>query len=129
MEPSSDKLRQEATTIPDESRPVATTVAAENKDDNQRQEPVTPFDQSRPVATAAPTSDDKYLSLLERENEFLRSQIDVKDKQIGELTERNRETNVLVGGLQNLIRPLLGKPGERRSDAPEEKLRTDSPQQ
>jgi hypothetical protein len=47
---------------------------------------------------------------LERENEFLRGQIAVKDTQISELTERSRETNVLIGGLQRLLAPLLGSP-------------------
>src|ERR1700687_5468268 len=36
----------------DVPRPVATTVAAENKDDTQRQEPPTTIDQSRQVATS-----------------------------------------------------------------------------
>src|ERR1700731_49435 len=35
----------------DVPRAVATSVAAENKDDTQRQEATTPIDQSRPVAT------------------------------------------------------------------------------
>ncbi|TQF27448.1 hypothetical protein UNPF46_30780 [Bradyrhizobium sp. UNPF46] len=127
MENTDDMPRQEGSTKGDEPRQVSTTVAAENKDDMQRQEPATTVDQSRQVTTA-PTGDDKYMSLLERENDFLRAQIDVKDKQIGELTERNRETNVLVGGLQNLLRPLLGKSSERRNGAPDDNLRTDSPQ-
>ena len=38
----------------DVPRPVATTVAAENKADMPRQEAATPPDQSRPVATALP---------------------------------------------------------------------------
>jgi hypothetical protein len=33
-----------------------------------------------------------------------------KDSQIKELTERSRETNVLIGGLQRLLAPLLGSP-------------------
>ncbi|KRQ09135.1 hypothetical protein [Bradyrhizobium manausense] len=114
---SDDKQRQEGTTGSDVQRPVAITVAAENKDDKRRQIPATSSDQPRPVATA-PTGDDKYLSLLERENEFLRGEIAVKNTQISELTERARETNHLVAGLQNLLRPLLGKP-EERPDSPQ----------
>jgi hypothetical protein len=38
---------------------------------------------------------------------ILRGQITVKDALIAELTERRRETNVLIGGLQRLLAPLL----------------------
>ena len=47
---------------------------------------------------------------LEGEVEFLRGQITTKDLQIKELSERSRETNVLIGGLQRLLAPLLGSP-------------------
>jgi hypothetical protein len=99
----------------DVPRPVATTVAAENNDDMPRQEPATTVDQSRPAATT-PTEDSRYVVSLEGQIDFLRDQVKVKDTQIAELTERARETNHLVAGLQNLLRPLLGKPGERRGD-------------
>jgi hypothetical protein len=100
----------------DLSRPAATTVAAENKDDTQRQEPTTTTDQSRPVATTQP-DDSRYVAALERENDFLRAQIDVKDKQIAEGTERARETNLLVGGLQQLLSPLLHAPKFSREES------------
>jgi hypothetical protein len=99
----------------DVPRPVATIVAAENKDDMPRQEPPTPPDQSRPAATTLP-EDSRYVGALERENEFLRGQVVVKDTQIKEMTERARETNHLIGGLQKMLSPLLGMPRERRDD-------------
>ena len=34
--------------------------------------------------------------------------------QIKELTERSRETNVLIGGLQRLLAPMLGSPDPHR---------------
>ena len=52
----------------------------------------------------------RYVVRLEGEVEFLRGQITTKDAQIKELTERSRETNVLIGGLQRLLAPLLGSP-------------------
>jgi hypothetical protein len=58
----------------------------------------------------------RYVARLEGENEFLRGQVTVKDKQIGELTERARETNVLIAGLQKMLTPLLGRPAERQLD-------------
>jgi hypothetical protein len=42
--------------------------------------------------------------------DFLRGQVATKDAQIKELTERSRETNVLIGGLQRMLAPLLGSP-------------------
>jgi hypothetical protein len=95
----------------DVPRRVATDVAAENKDDMLRQKVPTTHDQSRPVATTPP-DDSRYVAALERENEFLRGQVVVKDTQIGELTERARETNHLLAGLQKIL--TLGSPNERR---------------
>jgi hypothetical protein len=61
-------------------------------------------DEQRSVAG----SNDRYLVRLESENEFLRGQIIVKDTQIKDLTERARETNHLIAGLQKMLSPLLG---------------------
>jgi hypothetical protein len=93
----------------DLSRQGATAVAAEIKgepahavDDEQRQ-PATSPDLSQPVA-----ADTRIVALLERENDFLRGQIAAKDDQIKDLTERSRETNHLIAGLQKMLTPLLG---------------------
>jgi len=103
------------TTSRDLPRQVAASVAAEYKDDIPRQEAATSADQSRQVATTPP-EESRYVGVLERENEFLRGQVLVKDTQIKEMTERARETNVLIGGLQKMLSPLLGTPRERRDD-------------
>jgi hypothetical protein len=94
----------------DVPRPVATDVAAEQRHDELRQETPTTPDLSRPVAT-----DDRYLQQLEKrlgekDNEigFLRSEVVVKNEQIKDLTERARETNHLIAGLQKMLSPLLG---------------------
>jgi hypothetical protein len=61
---------------------------------------------------------DKYVARLEGENEFLRSQVAVKDEQIAALLECDRETKLLINGLQRLLGPLLSGPdGERRQAA------------
>jgi hypothetical protein len=103
------------TTSRDVPRPVATTVAAENNGDTPRQEASTSADEPRPVATM-PSEESRYVGALERENEFLRGQVVVKDTQIKEMTERARETNVLIGGLQKMLSPLLAAPRERRDE-------------
>jgi hypothetical protein len=74
----------------------------------------------RPVA-ASPDLSERYIGRLEGEVTFLREEISTKNAQIKELTERSRETNLLVGGLQRLLAPLLGSPNpypQRSKDEP-----------
>ena len=59
----------------------------------------------------------RYLTQLEGEVLFLRGQIGVKDAQIKDLTERARETNHLIAGLQRMLSPLLG--GSRKQSSPD----------
>jgi hypothetical protein len=124
----------------DLSRLVATAVVAENKDEIEQRQAPTTDDRERQAATAtsetpqeniarqATTGDDeprqaatttpedsRYVAALERENEFLRGQVVVKDTQIGELTERARETNHLLAGFQQIL--TLGSPNERRDSS------------
>jgi hypothetical protein len=96
-----------STTGRDVPRPVATDVAAGVKPDELRQQTSTTPDLSRHVTTA-------YVDRVESENIFLRQQIGVKDEQIKDLTERARETNHLIAGLQRMLSPLLGAPEQRQ---------------
>jgi hypothetical protein len=103
-------------------RHAATDVAAENKGEKPRQEATTSTDEPRQAATAEDVSrpvaaDTGIVELLKSENEFLRGQVTVKDEQIKDLTERARETNHLIGGLQKMLTPLLGMPDHPRDDA------------
>ena len=91
----------------DAPRPVATHVALEQSQPERPQDAPTSPDESRQVAT-------EFVARLESENDFLRRQIGVKDEQIKDLTERARETNHLIAGLQKMLTPLLG----RSTDAP-----------
>jgi hypothetical protein len=95
-------------TIRDVSRQDATNGEPEKLIAAQPATTIETPDLSRPVASA-------YVERLESENEFLRGQIAVKDTQIGDLTERARETNHLIAGLQKMLTPLLG--GSTRNDA------------
>jgi hypothetical protein len=88
-------------------------------------------DVSRSVASAEPAMS-RYVEQLEREVEglyderdFYREQIKVKDgqialkdQQIGAMLERDRETNILVQGLQKMLShvPFLASPGREPSD-------------
>jgi len=102
----------------DEPRSVATSVVQENKDGDSQQTPASHSDQPRPVATETPDTS-RYVARIESENEFLRGQVVVKDTQIKDLTDRARETNVLIQGLQNILKPLLGSRREH-PDVPQE---------
>ncbi len=85
------------------SRPVATSRVVEDKQ-------ISATEQLRQDATGRDRS--HYVARIESENEFLRQQITVKDEQIKDLTERARETNHLIAGLQKMLTPLLGGAGE-----------------
>ncbi len=59
------------------------------------------------------------LERLHDDNKFLKSQIATKDEQIAALLERDKETNFLVRGLQQMLTPLLGNPhAQRPEDGP-----------
>lgn len=96
-------------TIREMPRPVVSDVAAgESYEKHTEPSPPSP-DLSRPVATA-------YVERLQSENDFLRKQIGVKDDQIKDLTERARETNHLIAGLQKMLTPLLDRSSPDSSD-------------
>ena len=96
----------------------------------QEVQQTTTGDQPRPVATPEPDMsrhDATELTFVAREKErlekendrlrddidFLRNQVHTKDSQIEALLERDRETNFLVQGLQQMLSPLLGAPKTR----------------
>src|SRR3954469_4479075 len=99
----------------DEPRPVAPVSQQETPALTDQRPAPTGLDQP-PQTAAEADAVSRYVARLEGENEFLRGQITVKDKQIGELTERARETNHLIAGLQKMLTPLLGRPAERQPE-------------
>jgi len=113
----SDEERQGTTTPPTMSPPVARSEPEEATDlmsDRARQGATGDAPVSQPVA-AIPTDLSRLVMGLEREverlledREFSREQIKTKDTQIAALLERDRETNILVRGLQQMIPQLLG---------------------
>lgn len=109
----------------DGSRQVATPVADHPSDAAPGPVHATASDEPRQTTTG--DSDwSRYVVRLEREVEqakderdFLREQIDRKDKTIDSLIERDRETNVLVRDLQHMLAPLLGAPRREPPIEPE----------
>jgi hypothetical protein len=98
-----------AATRHDMSGQGATHVPLEKQGDSAEEPGPTSRDMSRQDATSDAFMD-RYIARLEGENEFLRGELTTKNAQIKELTERSRETNVLIGGLQRLLAPMLGSP-------------------
>lgn len=98
----------------DKPRPGATNL------DGPRQVATSHDEIKEPVTPVVPVVDNRYVELLERENDFLRGQIGIKDSQIAELGERARETNFLIKGLQDLFLALQpGRPEPKREQGTE----------
>jgi hypothetical protein len=104
-----EELRQ--TNIREQPRPAANVRPSQEVPPPVIQDDPSVREQPRTVA-----NDDRYVSRLEGEIDFLRDQVQTKDAQIKELTERSRETNVLIGGLQKMLTPLLGGGSDRPDD-------------
>jgi len=100
----------------DEPRHVTAPVETERPGSDQPRQVAPGRDEPRQTAAESEMGS-RYVAGLERENEFLRGQITVKDGQIKEMTERARETNVLIAGLQKMLTPLLGRPATRDDEA------------
>src|ERR1044071_8924640 len=101
----------------DEPRPVAPVSQQETPAPTEQRPTPTSLDQPRQTAAEADAVS-RYVARLEGENGFLREQITVKDVQIKDLTERARETNHLIAGLQKMLTPLLGRPRADERDRP-----------
>lgn len=64
-----------------------------------------------------PHPDTGYVTFLEKQLDRAHQQIDVKDRQIDALLERDRETNFLIQGLQGGLTRLLNRlPGREQDD-------------
>lgn len=109
-----EEVRQ-ATTSRDEPRPAATGRDNPSAREEESRQPPASRDEPRQVA-APDEMMSRYVAHLEGENTYLREQNGVKDGQIKDLTERARETNHLIAGLQKMLTPLLGRPAPSRSD-------------
>jgi hypothetical protein len=92
----------------DQTRADASVRTMENKEP----EATNSHEQPRPDATVR-APEDRYVGLLEKENEFLRGQVSVKDTQIEALLERDKETNTLIHRLQAMLAPLLVAPNRK----------------
>jgi hypothetical protein len=108
-----------AATGRDVSRPAATDVALHESHDANGHEASTSHDLPRPVAADHIEQIEKRLEEKDGEIRFLRAEVAVKNDQIKDLTERARETNHLILGLQKMLTPLLGRSPEPTDNPPE----------
>jgi hypothetical protein len=103
----------------DISRPVATAESVATPDahvhdslaasgNTSRQSTTTASDRPRQAATEYVQQLEKRIEEKDDEIRFLRSEVGMKNDQIKDLTERARETNHLIAGLQQMLSPLLG---------------------
>ncbi len=126
------RVDQPSTIANDMSRQVATDTeqgASERAVSKEsapapKPEAATGADTTRQAAAEPAGETPRYVAHLERqlevardERDFLREQINRKDRTIDALIERDRETNYLVRGLQEMLTPLLSAP---RRDVPPE---------
>ena len=97
-----DNSRTDAIVRPLET--IATPSHSDPANDSERQRTETKGDERSRTFVA---EDDRYVHKLEGDVEFLRGEIQIKNSQIKDLTERARETNVLMHDLQKMLSPLL----------------------
>ena len=113
----------------EQSRPDAAVRLQEVAEQTAENDRASVREQSRPDA-----ADSRYVVQLKSENTFLREQNDKKDqqlerrdRQIEAMIERDRETNILIKGLQEFI-PRLPRP-ERRGEEARPMPHTDVPEE
>jgi len=103
-----DNSRTDAIVRPLENKEIPSVVNTANDDEQQRTE-AKGDERSRTFAA----QEERYVQRLESDVEFLRGEIQIKNSQIKDLTERAGETHVLILGLQKMLSPLLGASTER----------------
>lgn len=79
-------------------------------------EPVSTSSYPSEAVHTLPHPDSSYLAFLEKQLDRAHQQIDVKDRQIDALLERDRETNILIQGLQGGLTRLLQRLPSREQD-------------
>jgi hypothetical protein len=83
----------------------------------QATEPVDTSAHPSETVQTLPHPDAGYVTFLEKQLDRAHQQIDVKDRQIDALLERDRETNILIQGLQGGLTRLLNRlPGREQDD-------------
>ena len=113
-----DSRKKSETFVPNLLEPVTTGVdgfeAVQPKE--QATEQVETGSHPSEAVHTAPHQDVGYVTFLEKQLDRAHQQIDVKDRQIDALLERDRETNFLIQGLQGGLTRLLHRLPSREQD-------------
>ena len=113
-----DSRKKSETFVPNLLEPVTTGAdgfeAVQPKE--QVTEPVETSSHPSEAVHTAPHADVGYVTFLEKQLDRAHQQIDVKDRQIDALLERDRETNFLIQGLQGGLTRLLHRLPSREQD-------------
>ncbi len=113
-----DSRKKAETFVPNLLEPVDTGadgVEAVQSNEQATEQVRTSANPSEAVQTL-PHPDANYVVFLEKQLDRAHQQIDVKDRQIDALLERDRETNVLIQGLQGGLTRLLHRLPSREQD-------------
>ena len=114
---SSDRARHVATRALRLSSDTPRQAATEPATTGETSRHVAQLERQLEVARTEGAQLQKRLEVADDERDFMREQLNRKDKIIDSLLERDKETNYLVRGLQEMLTPLLGG-GRRRDDPP-----------
>lgn len=114
-----DSRKKAETFVPNLLEPVATGADGfeEVQANEQATEQVGTSSNPSEAVHTLPHPDAGYVAFLEKQLDRAHQQIDVKDRQIDALLERDRETNILIQGLQGGLTRLLNRlPGREQDD-------------
>jgi hypothetical protein len=118
-------MERSQTNVREQPRPDAPVRSLQTRDANGDEQFAVGREQPRPDAGGEYVEQlQKRLSEKDGEIVFLRSEIVVKNDQIKDLTERARETNHLIAGLQRLLLPWRGSQDQRQGS---DQIREDAP--
>ena len=93
---------------PEKSRHEAPDTAGHGRPEQATSDTQTPTKAREEEPSPHVARLEREVETLQDDRQFLRELIKVKDGQIASLLERDRETNILVRGLQEMLTPLLG---------------------
>jgi hypothetical protein len=112
-------MERSQTNVREQSRPDASVRSTEMREHSSDEPFATGREQPRPDAGGNQYVEQLEKRFTEKDDQiaFLRSEIVVKNDQIKDLTERARETNHLIAGLQKMLSPLLGAPEQRQGSS------------
>ena len=118
-----DARKKPETFVPHLLEPVETGAdeGEQVQSKEHAEEPIDTGSHPSEAVHTAPHPEAVYVAFLEKQLDRAHQQIDVKDRQIDALLERDRETNILIqglqGGLTRLLNRLPGREGDGHHDA------------